>query len=424
MVSRARGGGHVKPKIRVETDVWTLALERVDRLYDRFDQLCVSFSGGKDSTATLHVALEVAERRGRLPLRVVHSDEEAIPMETEEYVRRISRDPRIDLEWYCLPIQHRNACSRMHPWWWPWAPESESLWVRPLPPEGITQLRGFPREPPARRLSWPDTSGLLHPPERGNVCCLLGIRAAESVTRERMVRWTTGPDNYIKPDHQAATSRGNVFKAYPIYDWTAADVWTAPAQFGWDYNRAYDALEMLGVPAAAQRCSPAFGEEPLQKLWTFAEAFPDVWGRMTERVPGVGAAARYSNTELYGFRGTPPKPAGMTWREFILSYIAKHNPEGQEKTAFQVRKWMTVHYGHTADPILPDNPHPATGVSWRRLLMTAMRGDFKDRKQFQPPPVGSPAHDRLVVRYADELAALTASGELADCIHDKENDER
>lgn len=249
---------------------------------------------------------------------------------------------------------------------------------------------------------------------------LLGIRAAESVTRERAVRWVAGVDNYVKQDREGnrshgGTSRPNVWKAYPIYDWRTEDVWTAPALFGWDYNRAYDALEMAGIPHASQRCSPAFGEEPLQKLWTYATCFPDVWERMTDRVPGVGAAVRYATTELYGFRGIPEKPEGLTWQEFTLHFLDKHSEEGRRRARYQVDKWIKVHFGHTPDPILPTSPHPDSGVSWRGLITTAMRGDFKDRKQFQPPPPDSPQRERAKARYEAERAELTASGRISEC---------
>lgn len=77
------------------------------------------------------------------------------------------------MEWYCLPLRHRNACSRRHPWWWPWAPEAEDRWCRPLPAEALTTLDGFPINPPDARLSAPDVNGLLFPPQRGNSALLM-----------------------------------------------------------------------------------------------------------------------------------------------------------------------------------------------------------------------------------------------------------
>ena len=121
----------------LEEDVWSAALDRTRQAFLQFDHVFVAFSGGKDSTVVLNLALLVAEELGRLPLHVVHYDEEAIPYETEEYVRRVAQDPRVNLSWFCLPVQHRNSCNREDPYWWPWAPEVRHLWCRPLPAEAI-----------------------------------------------------------------------------------------------------------------------------------------------------------------------------------------------------------------------------------------------------------------------------------------------
>lgn len=374
-----------KPKASLDivplaASVYDAALDRLRYVYDRFDHVAVAFSGGKDSTACLQLTLQVAREKGRLPLRVVHWDEEAIPYQTEEYVRRVSRWPDVDLQWLCLPVKHRNACSRQSPWWYPWAPEDREKWVRPLPPEALTAWPGFAPEPPAARLSIPDMAGLLCPPATyGLSAFIMGIRAQESLIRRRAVIRRMH-DNYII-ENVDATARGNLFKVYPIYDWRTEDVWTAPQVYDWDYNRAYDVLDKAGLAASRQRCSPAFGEEPLEKLWTYQTCFPELWDRMLERVPGVPAAARYATTELWGYRTKLEKPADMSWEELIAHYIAKFDPASQRFIATAIRSLINEHYGKTSDPILPTAPHPETGVSWEYLVMKAQRGDFKNRKQ-------------------------------------------
>jgi predicted phosphoadenosine phosphosulfate sulfurtransferase len=402
----------------LDQDVYSLALERTAYVLDTFDHVWVSFSGGKDSTAVLNVTLEVAHSGPRfkrhLPLRAVFFDEEAIPYETEDYVRRTAQRDDVALEWLCIPVKHRNACSRRSPNWWTWAPESRNLWCRPLPPEAITKLDGFAAEPPSARLSIPHTAGLLCPPEYGNVAMLMGIRAAESLTRYRAVAHRT-LDNYIIRFDQG-TSRGNAWKSYPVYDWSTEDVWTAPALKGWDYNSAYDRLEMAGVPASQQRCSPAFGEEPLQGLHTYAQCFPEVWEKMAERVPGVGSAVRYARTELYAYSERPAKPDGITWPDFIAHYVAKHPPEVTPAVAIRLSDDIRYHYRKTSAPILEKAPHPATGLSWTFLLTVAMRGDFKGRKQADGlvRPDGSPQRLRQWQAWAAELAELMAVGREAE----------
>lgn len=414
--ARRLGKRMSRDQVHLDTDVYTLACERTAHIMAIHDHCAVAFSGGKDSTAVLQIALEVAHSDPRferhLPLRVIHYDEEAIPIETEEYVRRIAQRDDVAMEWYCLPLKHRNACARKSPWWWPWAPEARELWCRPMPPEAITHLDGFPNDPPEARLSAPDANGLLCPPHLGNSAMLMGIRAQESLTRLRSLLRNREHNYLIKFDE--GTSHGNVWKAYPIYDWRTEDVWTAPARFGWDYNRAYDLMAMAGVAPWAQRCSPAFGEEPLEKLWTYAQCFPDVWAKMVHRVPGVGAAARYARTELYGYRDRPEKPADMSWPDFLLHYLNKFRPEDAALIADRLRVEIRTHYRKVTSPIVVKTRHPDSGVSWNWLLMIAMRGDFKNRKQAgqEFKGDGTPETARTWRKYCDEVAAIIAEGQF------------
>jgi predicted phosphoadenosine phosphosulfate sulfurtransferase len=419
-VTPLAGRKTILPRKALTADVYTLALERTAEAMTTFDRVCVSFSGGKDSTAVLNVALEVAHSSPRfsrhLPLRAVFFDEECIPFETDEYVRRVAQRDDVALEWYCVPFKSRNACSRLHPWWYPWAPESEGLWARPLPPEAITGLAGFPLWPIEGRPSWPNSNHLLAPPHLGNCAQLMGIRAQESLTRNLAVS-RRSVDNYII--HMTG-SGGNIWKVYPVYDWSTEDVWTAPAVMGWDWNRAYDRQEMAGVSHAAQRCSPAFGEEPLQKLHLFAECFPEVWDKMTARVPGAGAAVRYAKTELYGFGRIPPKPAGIAWPEFVQHFLLKHPPEIRAQVAAHLASMIRTHYTQTGLPIAEMAPNPVTGLSWRFMLIIAMRGDFKERKKPQyevdmlPDGTRPP---RTWTRFAADLAAVIAEGRTAELGH-------
>lgn len=363
----------------LDKNVYELAKDRVRRVFELFDNITVMFSGGKDSTATLNVVVEVAEELGRLPVHAFFFDEEAIPMQTEEYVRRVSQDPRIELHWLCLPIKARNACSRREPFWYPWDPNCPEKWVRPLPPEAITELPNMPLSM-IMELDHADIQGALTPPDKwGTVGSCLGIRAQESLSRLRSVTAKRN-ENYIVK-YAEVTDMGNVYKVYPVYDWKHQDVWTAPDVFGWDYNRAYDVMDKAGISIALQRCSPAFGNEPLQKLWSYKTCFPEVWDKMSTRVEGANTAVRYALTSLYSYGGRPEKPEDWTWTAFLAHFIKKYPKEVQIELSKRIKSEIKYHQNKTKDPIMEHAPHPETGVSWDFLLMLAMRTDSKNRKQ-------------------------------------------
>jgi predicted phosphoadenosine phosphosulfate sulfurtransferase len=360
----------VLSKKMVDEDVLALGRQRVAHIFDKFDHVAVSFSGGKDSTVCLQLALEEAQKRGRLPLDVVFWDEEALPPECIEYMHRVAVMPGVALRWLCLPVKHRNACSRRSPFWNPWAPEDRDKWCYPLPPQAITELPGFARQ------TIPESNHLLYDESLGSVGCIVGLRAQESIRRYRAVAHRTH-DNYISQDQLAK----HVFLCKPIYDWQTADVWTAPRQLGWDYNRCYDTMAKAGIPRHAQRCCPPFGEEPLRGLWMYSQCWPDLWAKMSVRVPGSATAARYCRSPIYGFGEVLDVclPEGVSWQEAIGQALKRWRPEEAKDIAERLQAYIRHHAKMTTDP-LTERPHPKSGVGWGALLNTAVRGDLKLRR--------------------------------------------
>ncbi len=354
----------------VDESVLDLALMRIRRAYELHDRVAVSFSGGKDSTVVLNLALQVARERGQTPLDVFFWDEEVIAPETESYVARVAALPDVALRWLCLPVTHRNGCSTRAPFWWPWDPESRDLWVRTMPDVAESALEGFERH------QIPKTNRLLFPPGQ-TVGVLLGIRADESMSRRQGVSMRR-EDNYLISDAAAP----GVTLVKPIYDWRTVDVWTAPHTLGWDYNHAYDLMALAGISPSQQRVAPPYGEQPMQSLWMWQVCWPDLWDRMCERVPGALTAARYAKTELYGAGGSSRlnPPAGMSWEEAISFYLARHPETVRSFTAKRLKSFLSAHRRATADPVPDRDPHPASGLSWAYMLRVAMRGDLKGRE--------------------------------------------
>ena len=364
----------ILPKKIIDTDVLTLARQRIEVLFDRYDNINVSFSGGKDSTVVLNLVHDEAEKRN-VPITVHFVDEEVIPPETEDYVRRALEMPMIKrFDWICLPTKQRNACSKSSPWWTAWDPEQRELWCRDAPPEGIFEHPLFDN----KRHGTRNLQEIFHPRENGNVADVLGIRAAESLRRYRSVAKRTH-DNWISRSGQV----GHVYTCKPIYDWSTEDVWTAPSLLNWDYNVAYDRMEAFGISRHAQRVAPAFAEEPLRDLPIWRECWPEMWEKVLLRVPGAATAGRYSKSPLYGYGGAAKdKPAGMSWQEAIKGEVLKFpDLKTRKGLADRIKQMVSNHERKSdGDPIPEIEPHPHTGVSWGLLYMIAKRGDLRGRK--------------------------------------------
>jgi predicted phosphoadenosine phosphosulfate sulfurtransferase len=316
----------------------------------------------------MNLALEEARARQRLPLHVYSFDEEAIPPETVEYMARVAARPDIRFDWYCVPIQHRNACSPVEPYWYCWEPEQRAKWVRDLPPLAITDYPGLVRKGIAEQMR------ALFPPSEGSLANIMGIRTQESLSRYGAVASKEGFIAFVNP---AAVRHGK--NIYPIYDWTTEDVWRAPARFGWDYNRAYDVMEAAGVTRHDQRCAPPFGEQPIRRLHTYKTCWPHLWAKMTARVRGAATAARYANTELYGVSiEAEDLPAGMTWRAWTLAALELLPAANRREAAGAIKVAVSIHNARTGGAPMPDaEPHPISGFSWKLLYIPAKVGGNK-----------------------------------------------
>jgi predicted phosphoadenosine phosphosulfate sulfurtransferase len=362
------------PKTRkqkfTDVDTLTAGLERMRYLYDISDHIVVSFSGGKDSTAVLHLALKVAAEKNRLPVHAIFFDEEAIHPPTIEYVDRVRQRGDVKLEWFCLPITHRNACSNEKPWWKTWDPTEKHLWVREAPAHGIFTHPKF-----VDGMGVPEFGPEMFDKKYGNVICVQGIRAAESLRRRRIVCQKKN-DNYI------AKLRKGYWHAYPIYDWSERDVWKLVEEWQLDYNKTYDIYNRtnsLGGALAKQRVCPPFGEEPLRGLHIYAECFPEMWHKMCNRLPGVATAARYANTELYGIRFSKTKPPHLTWKEYAYIIAGYYEGDLRDQMLHTIDQLCNLHKKHSDLPMEDETENLWTGYSWRYICKILQKGDLKDR---------------------------------------------
>jgi len=361
----------VRKKEYLEENVYDKSLMRIRYIYDNFDKVVVSFSGGKDSTAVLNATLVVAKERNKLPLEVVFFDEEAIHPPTIEYVRSVYNNPDINLKWYCLQVKHRNACSNEEPFWYCWEKGKEDIWVRDLPEEAITEHKNF-----KKGMAFQEFSPYLYDRGDGKVAMLTGIRTQESLRRYQVIA-SKKNESFINSKSEKGR---NQYRCFPIYDWSSEDVWLAVHKYGWEYNKTYDIFNQTKLHGKflTQRVCPPFGEEPLRGLWVYSECFPEMWHKMLNRVSGVATAWRYANTELYS--NASSKPDNMTYKDYLNVILDSYEGSPKNTVKKNLNGYFRFHFKQTKQPIPEEENHPLSGVSWEWLCKIAIRGDFKGRQ--------------------------------------------
>ncbi len=347
-----------------ERTVIEAAESRMAEIFDACDTPFVSYSGGKDSTCTLELALQEARRRGRT-LDVLFFDEEIVDPDTLAYVERVKERPDVFLHWLCVPIQH-TLRGETRSSWFTWDPDARDVWFRPLPEGAITTIPGFERGlmSVASILYW-------DPNAHGVTGCITGIRAGESLNRHRALL-TAG--HFIT--HRFHRKRHQIY-GKPIYDWTTNDIWWAIREFGWDYSRAYDKQQQFGRSLKQQRVAPWGNASGSKETEQFATFYPDEWDRAIRRLPELKAQARYGKTKLY--RKTLDKPAGLTWQEWTFKIIEDiENPTDRERLVSLIKRELK-RWAKTHSIPLPDESISVDGArlpwSWQRLAFLAAKND-------------------------------------------------
>ncbi len=333
----------MKPtKHYLQKNVYEALQERLHFIFREFDNILLSFSGGKDSGLLLNLTLDFQKKYyPDKRIGVFHQDFEAQYTVTTAYVERTFAriEKEVEPYWVCLPMATRTAVSNYESFWYPWDDTKPEVWVRPMPQHPyVINLQNNPVTTYRYRMHQEDLAKqfvrwyrLSHGEKK--TVCLLGIRADESLQRySGFVHKKYGYQGECWITNQFK----DVWAASPLYDWSVGDVWHANAAFGYDYNRLYDLYYMAGVSPEQMRVASPFNDYAKESLNLYRVLDPDVWARLVGRVRGANFGAIYGKTKAMGYRNLT-LPEGHTWEsytKFLLdtlpprlrnSYIKKFN---------------------------------------------------------------------------------------------------
>ena len=304
----------------LEISVYDALQQRLAFLFKEFDNIYVSFSGGKDSGLLLNLVIDF--KRAHYPDRrigVFYQDFEAQYTLTNEFVTRTfdRLEPEIDPYWVCLPMATRTALSSYEMYWYPWDDMRPELWVRPMPKRDYVINMQKPFTYYKYKMHQEDLAkqfGRFYKEEHGNkkTVCLLGIRADESLQRYNgFVNKKYG----YKGKCWITKQFKDVWCASPLYDWSVNDVWAANYKFGYDYNRLYDLYYKAGLKPNQMRVASPFNDYSKDSLNLYWVIDPEIWTRLVGRVRGANFGAIYGRTKAMGYRNIT-LPEGHTWESF------------------------------------------------------------------------------------------------------------
>jgi len=366
-------------------DVLTAARQRVALVFDRFERIYVSFSGGKDSSVMLHLVMDEAKRRGR-KVGILFVDLEGQYKLTIDHILECKGlySDMATFHWVALPLALRNAVSVFEPKWCCWEASQKERWVRTPPEDAITEANhSFPWFKAGMEFEeFVELFGEWYA-EGQPTACFVGIRTVESLNRWRTIASHTKES--LEGHGWTTRVSPNVFNCYPIYDWRTEDIWVYNGKAKRPYNRLYDRMHQAGLSMSQQRICQPYGDDQRKGLWLFHIIEPETWARIVARVAGANQGALYaqeSGNALGRLKIT--KPEGHTWQSFARLLLATMPPpmrtHYEDKITVFVKWWQKRGYDQGIPDQLPPRLESGTdgkrGPSWRRICKALLRNDY------------------------------------------------
>lgn len=329
-------------------NVYNQTQERLRLLFAEFDNIYVSFSGGKDSGVLLNLCIDyIRQNNLNRKIGVFHLDYEAQYTFTTNYVNETLSANSDILEVYrcCVPFKVTTCTSMYDTYWRPWEKSKEDIWVSKLPEKCYTENDFDFYKANMWDYEFQEKFSKWYHELKGakKTACLVGIRTQESLNRWRAIHSDRNNRKYNNIDWTKEMYK-DVYNAYPIFDWVTSDIWVANGKFNWTYNKLYDVYYQAGLTIDQMRVASPFISTAQDSLKLYRIIEPNTWGKLIGRVNGVNFTGLYGGTTAMGWREIK-LPEGHTWKsymEFLLSTLPEKSSDNyKKKLDTSVKFWKT-----------------------------------------------------------------------------------
>lgn len=378
-------------KVYNDKTVLEASRERISKVFDNFDRIYVSFSGGKDSSVMSHLVLAEAKLRNR-KVGFLIIDLEAQYNDTITHIHHMIEmyKENIELHWVCAELLLRNAVSNYQPRWVCWDSDKKDIWVREKPKMEADLLQYDFYVPKMEFEEFMVLFGQWYSQGK-NTAAFIGIRSDESLHRYRAI--VSRKDGLMFDNWKWSTLvSSKLYNIYPIYDWRTEDIWVFNSQYSHlPHNKVYDKMMMAGVKISQQRLCQPYGDDQRKGLWLYHILEPDTWYRLIERVNGVNSGALYvqENGNISGYNKIS-KPENHTWQTFCNLLLSTMPPKTRshyrERFIKFIKGWQNRGYEKIPDESPEDLESKCWVPSWRRMCKVLLRNDYwcKGLGQSQP----------------------------------------
>ncbi len=321
------------------------AQSRINRIFDEFENIIVSISGGKDSTVLFNLCYEEAVERDR-ELGVFFLDQEAEYAATIDQIQHLVSKPRVTPYWYQVPYDLTNATSYDEDHFRAW--EEGGEWMREKDDRAIHRLD---EDYPERFYDFMEWFEARQP---ASTAIMVGLRSKESMNRFRSVTNNAGYDGI---PWTTETDGEDVYRVYPIYDWRFGDIWKYIDDNDLRYNKVYDYMYAdEGVNKRQMRVSNLIHEKSYHALLKLRKYEPETFSRLTGRLSGVHFASIYTDRD-HALDVDELPSAFNSWqeyRDFLLETTPTEKTERYRERFEQQRDHREVHRAQCKQILIND----------------------------------------------------------------------
>lgn len=364
----------------LDKNVFESTQERIEYVFNNFEKIYVSFSGGKDSTVLLHSVIAEAKKRNK-KVGVLFIDWECQFETTINHVRELLKkyEDYVIPFWVQIEILTNNATSMYEPTWKSWDESKKELWTRKKELNSISDSSYFPFY--FKNITFEEFVPLFGEwfSNGEPTACFVGLRAQESLNRFRTIA-RSDVKRYDDKKYSVHTTK-NVYNFYPLYDWKAKDIWVFFYKTKLEYNTIYDRMYQAGLTIHQMRIDEPFGDEARKNLWLYHIIEPHTWSKLVARMNGANTGSLYSEEKGNVLGNTKISlPEGHTWESFskhLLNTMPPKTSEHYKNKIFKYIKWY-MDRGWESIPDQDDWKKEQKGEvpSWRQIAKTLLRNDY------------------------------------------------
>lgn len=322
-------------QVYISETVEEAARRRISYVFDEFENIVVSISGGKDSTVLCWLALQEARRRNR-KIGIHFLDEEVVYQSTidqVEWLMNLCPENTIRL-WMQYPFHLTNATSVTESQLICWEPGKHKIWMRPKVSYSI------------QHIPWDCSTTTIRDKNKGfgfydalenfersrpNTAFMVGLRATESMNRFRAVAKNPGYKNCF----WCTKLPNNSASFYPIYDWNFHDIWRFIYDNKIRYSKIYDYQWKKGMHLQEIRVSSLLHEKSFKSLVDLPEFEPKTYDKLLRRIEGIQVGNLYGkDPKLLRCRKLPKNY--QSWRQY-RNFLMETYPDTGRKPIFQKR---------------------------------------------------------------------------------------